>query len=335
MIRNDLHGFDHREPFVIGDFDPDRTFVHVFDDTTLDVIMATLDTTPDFLTYLREKERFLRSQAVVVAGEENLLAYYLGHVDEAGQHAFVVEGSPDLVAIDESWWPHFVKSPERKAQIQHDRVSYAWDRLIEKFATHALDGTQHFATDPPFESSEKILRFMAAESRLRRRYLAQMIVEALEQTETHLRRLRVATSEDPSEPMYVFLLVPWRHDRPYEENRLVRRNFLEASIRVAKFKFRDAVDVVGIATESGLDNEGRSEDALYFDAREWTEEDDRHAQELQGKLGILTAPQMMMTSVTEYPLDSSHTFGQAIPKNPRNKPCPCGSGKKFKRCHGK
>ena len=29
------------------------------------------------------------------------------------------------------------------------------------------------------------------------------------------------------------------------------------------------------------------------------------------------------------------TFVRAEPKVGRNEPCPCGSGKKFKQCHGK
>ena len=29
------------------------------------------------------------------------------------------------------------------------------------------------------------------------------------------------------------------------------------------------------------------------------------------------------------------TLAQAVPKVGRNEPCPCGSGKKYKSCHGK
>lgn len=337
MLRSDVRGLaQHKEPFVIGDLDPTRRFVHVFDDTTLDVVMETLDTTPDFLRYLREKERFIRSHSVFAAGEENLLALYLAKVDENEEHAFSVDKTADLVVIDESWWPNFVQSPERQAQREHDQVSYMWDHLIERFVGHALAGTQHFASEPALESSEKILRFMAAETRLRRRYLSQQLLDAIEQTPPDLRRLRVAFTQHPQEPMYVFLLFPWRRDRSAENNRAVRRNYLEACMRVAKFKNRSAEDIIGIATESGLDNEERSEDAIYFDARHWTEEDDRDAQELQENLDILTAHKVMKTHIEEYPVgprrDDSSIF---VPKNPRNEPCACGSGRKFKRCHGR
>jgi hypothetical protein len=46
---------------------------------------------------------------------------------------------------------------------------------------------------------------------------------------------------------------------------------------------------------------GRSEDALYFDARHWTADDETHAKELQQKHRILTNAQWGRTSEKEYP----------------------------------
>lgn len=100
-------------------------------------------------------------------------------------------------------------------------------------------------------------------------------------------------------------------------------------------KYRDALDVVGIATESGVDHERRSEDALYFDAREWSDEDDELARSYQRDLGILVGEQMFSRHVVEYPIGEAAERGlRELPKNPRNKPCPCGSGRKYKHCHG-
>lgn len=39
-------------PFAVGDLDPTKGFVHVFDDTSLEVVMRTLDTVTDFIHYL-------------------------------------------------------------------------------------------------------------------------------------------------------------------------------------------------------------------------------------------------------------------------------------------
>ncbi|MGH9202875.1 MAG: hypothetical protein ACRD2A_16750, partial [Vicinamibacterales bacterium] len=59
---------------MIGDLDPLRTPIHVYDDTSLDIVLRMLDTTPDFLEYINAKERLFRSRAAVhAAGEEEVL----------------------------------------------------------------------------------------------------------------------------------------------------------------------------------------------------------------------------------------------------------------------
>jgi uncharacterized protein YecA (UPF0149 family) len=75
--------------------------------------------------------------------------------------------------------------------------------------------------------------------------------------------------------------------------------------------------------------DGRSEDLIYLDVREWDENKESHAKQLKDKFGIFKKPQQIGFHLEEYP-------GAAITstkmKNPRNKPCPCGSGKKYKDC---
>ena len=114
----------------------------------------------------------------------------------------------------------------------------------------------------------------------------------------------------------------------------MRRAFLEACCLVVKLKFPAAEDIVGIATESGLRNEGRSEDASYCDARQWNESLEREAKLAQEQLGIMRELRESRFFEHEYPEDDKD-LAASIPPNPRNKPCPCGSGKKYKRCHGK
>jgi len=337
ILRTDLRGFrEHTVPFAIGDLDPERTFVHVLDDTTLDLVMSTLDTTPDFLRSFREKERVCRAHTMFVAGEENLLAQFLTNIDDNGDHALKFDPSLDAILIDESWWEDFVVSDERKAQIEHDRDSYVWDRLIERFAYHALSGTQYQATEPALVTSEIVLRFLAAESRFRRRMLAGALLEAIETTPPDQRRIRLIQSQRQDEPMYVFLLLPWLNDEFEEHNRDFRRAYLERCVFVARMKHPDALDVIGIATTSGIDHDGRSEDALYFDTRSWDEEDDRLARSYQEEAGILINEQMFSKHIQEYPVAGRAGGRQAhSTKHPRNAPCPCGSGQKYKRCHGR
>jgi hypothetical protein len=88
MFNSDLKGRDHYGdpstclPFQIGWLDSDRSFVHVLDDASLDILLSTRDTITDFIGYLCAKEELLRSYRdgrvrFPYAGEEELLANYL------------------------------------------------------------------------------------------------------------------------------------------------------------------------------------------------------------------------------------------------------------------
>jgi hypothetical protein len=82
--------------FGIGDVNPDGSFVHVFDDQALDILMKELDTVTDFTDYLTRRERFIRSGRLLVAvGEEDLFAYYAQSGGPDKEHDFVQpDGEP-------------------------------------------------------------------------------------------------------------------------------------------------------------------------------------------------------------------------------------------------
>jgi hypothetical protein len=335
MLRTDLRGADaHTNPFMVGDLDPDATFVHVLDDTTMDLVLGELDTLTDFVGYLRAKERACRDRTLMIAGEENLLAIYKTTLVADGSHGFDFDSEADVTVLDESHWEAFERSEERKSQIASDHVSYVWDALIEQFGSHTLDGTSYASSEPAFGSAEKILRFMAAESRFRRRMLAEALLEAIETTPDGQRRLRVVPSQQAGEPTYVFLLFPWWDKKSEQENRLARRQYLEACVQVARMRFPGGLDVIGITTEAGGGRAERSEDAIYLDGRDWGPARDADARALQRDLQILVAPKRTARQVDEYPAGSPRPQPRRTAKNPRNKPCHCGSDQKFKRCHG-
>ncbi|HXA45412.1 MAG TPA: SEC-C metal-binding domain-containing protein, partial [Candidatus Angelobacter sp.] len=80
---------------------------------------------------------------------------------------------------------------------------------------------------------------------------------------------------------------------------------------------------------SGLNNDERSEDVMYMDVRAWDSRIEPEIKLMREKLGILTHARQISVHQSEFP--------DVIPKIPklkncRNKPCPCGSGKKYKRC---
>lgn len=337
MVRSDLRGIqEHVEygpPFTIGDLDPKKSFVHVLDDTSLQVLMRALDTISDFALYLSRRERLLRgSIPFSSAGEEEMLSIYLRGLGPDGRHDFVLPPGFCAVSFGEGNWEEFCRNPRRLAQIEADRVSYAWDALIEKFSHHAVNNTQQFAVPGTVAGTEEILRFMAAEPRTRRRMLASELLEMLETTPAHVRRTRLILPSRSGDPFYVFLLLPraaeWS-SREYREQRIM---FLTACCQITKLMYPEALDIVGVATNTGNDEYNRSEDAVYIDARLWEEADNEEARALQEESGLLTSLKETKTVVRDYP-----DIERAVPKSKigRNDPCFCGSRRKYKKCHGK
>jgi SEC-C motif len=333
MLMSDVVGDRHYDmPFTVGWLaDPSHGYVHVFDDTTLDVVMKTLDTITDFVSYLDRKERlFASGTKISAAGDEELLAYYLGHVDSKGNHEFVFPGGYDAIALTEGLWPDFLASEERARQIEADKVSYFWDGLIEKFGHHIIEGSQYEAIPEGVGEQEKIFRFMALEPRTRRRMLSNALLERVAITPQDQRGMRLMLPSNEGDPYYVFLALPRVPEVSEREYRTARRQLLADYCMVTKLEHRSAEHIVGIATEAGLDGSPHSEDALYYDARDWTEADERQARQIQGDLGLLERVTMQRSTEQDYPMKPARWSGRIS----RNSRCFCGSGKRYKRCHG-
>ncbi len=347
MIAPSLIGEEHFSaipPFTIGQIDPARGFIHVLDDTSLDVMLTTLDTISDFTAYLAKKEAFIQSGRLsMAAGEDDLLGYYVKYLNEQGDHDFVVPKRFKSITIDEGFWEAFVSSPERARQLSANRVSYAWDELIEEFNYHALTNTQYRIAHADIKSHERIMRFMAREPRIRRRMLARAILDLIRNTPAASSRAVRCVLPDrarPRDPCYVFLLLGRPSGVSDDEYRGVRKQLLEAYCMAVKLKHPRLRDIIGIATEVGPGPE-RSEDAAYLDARIWTQDDEKEARRLQQELGLLEQTAWFAATEKEYPelTPQPGTTAVGVPVRrmkgrDRNSLCPCGSGRKRKRCCG-
>jgi SEC-C motif len=341
MLVSDVVGDAHFDmPFMVGQVDAAKGYVHVLDDTALEIVMSSLDTITDFTAYLTTKERFLTGKiTVAAAGEEELLAVYLRKVNAAGEHDFVIDGDYDRVVFDEGMWKAFQERPERKAQLESDRISYAWDDLIEKFTFHFMTGTQYFTSGKQMREQEIMFRFLAREPRIRRRVLSESLHEVLERSiySEGILDARVMTPSSRGDPYYVFLFLKRKEGITDEQYRTVRMNLLAEYCAVTKLKFPKAVHIVGIASEAGLPPQ-RSEDLIYLDASNWGPQDEARAQKTQEELGILQKVNPGERRIYEFPVDrdgNPRKPTSARKKPSRNSPCPCGSQKRYKRCHGK
>ncbi len=322
-------------PFVVGDLDPTETFVHVLTESTLNILLGTLDTITDFISYLEAKESLFRSSVSILApGEEDLLALYLMNTDAEGRHVFNFPAGY-TIGLEEGFWNDFCQSPQRKNQIEHNKISYMWDGLIERFNEHILNATQYYTNHLELSGIEPGLRFMAAETRTARRAFMASIGDLLAKARDGQQAFKYFKPYSLESPYYLFMFFPRNGSLSYDEYRTVRGQILQASCKILKYKFPDAKDIVGIASEPHYSRDS-SEDLIYLDAMEWSDELNDEAAEWQSQLGILESPTFKHTRVDEYPSISTSKKDSVIGsrKVGRNEPCPCGSGKKFKRCHG-
>lgn len=299
---------EHNRPFHIGAVNPEKGFVHVFEDFTLDAVFAELDTIADFIAYLTKREIFLTREKPIIlaAGEEQLLSIYLTHMNSEGEHDFVLPNDGynklDFVALDESFWDSMVQNAQYRAKKQADRISYAWDRLIEHFIKYGgiYDDVGHRRTKPT--DMEWGLRFMAAEPRIRRRQLAHALVDLLHNTLQGKRATRVVYSNDFPELVYVFLVLPQLKSENYEEYRENRKALLQAYCKVAKLRCQDASYIIGLATEN-YGSKGASEDLAVLDVREWTHEMQEEAEYIKKEALLLLDDNVSITEgrAQEYP----------------------------------
>lgn len=326
-------------PFTVGRPDHQPGMIHVFDDFTLETVLATLDTITDFVGYLGAKEALLESgKAVMAAGEEELLARYLTHAGPDGGHSFAIPDSVNGAWFDEGSWIEFAKNPQRLAQLEADEISYAWDRLIDRFTHFTTTGGTEYSNFTKISEFERATRFMAREPRTKRRMLSKALLENMSKARPGTERAtRIGLPTGPGDPYYVFLALHPLAGKPREQYRTVRRNLLEALCMAVRARWDDARDIIGIATDP-LQSDEMSEDLAYVDGRQWSEASQLEAERRACELGLLKDIKLRQTHAKEYP-DLPNRAVQPARRSGldigRNDPCPCRSGRKFKKCCGR
>lgn len=307
MFHNTIVGLNnHEPPFVIGDLDRNKSFVHVLDDYTLDILLQNRDTITDFTRYLKNREKFLRSPITVLSsGEEELLTIYMKGLVEDEDKGFVIPCTPDgipfkTIVLQEGCWNEFQNTPGRKGQIEANGISYIWDIIIERLSEHAKNGTYHHVSSGGFIDCEMAIRMMASQNRLERRILSLALQDILLTTEINHSRLRVLPMTR-NNVYFVLVLYPRETFNNYEEYRTERRIFIQSACLVVMKDFPHAVHVVGIATETGIMTTSRTEDLMYINRADWNNECVQLAKKAQKEFDILTHADEIPISIPEYP----------------------------------
>ena len=209
-----------------------------------------------------------------------------------GKHALptIPNGTP-FVALLEGDWEFYVVSPQRAAKKVADAQSYMWDQLIEYQCSFIRAGTAISLPELTATAShhERIIRALADESRLSRRQLAAHFRYALFQSEPDKKFARVVISHDRPNRAYVFLTIPKSKGTEYEEYREIRIAILLTYCYGVKLKFKDDVEVIGVASEP-LTEEMSSQDFMYVGNEPLDNEEIARWSAATAELDVLQSP---------------------------------------------
>lgn len=285
------------KPFRLGWQLPERRFVHVFDESILDIALSELDTIVDFVNYLDEKEAFFKAEdrLVMVPAEEDLIAEYLTTMNENGRHSLPEFPSEyDGIMISEGLWREFHQSDTYKRRTEANQISYLWDSLIEYQAKFIQIGTalaQDAMTGEPaqisFDDHEWVVRALADESRFHRRILAEQLHGALQVNEPGRHFSRSGIFGHRPTRGYVFLVTPRPKDCDYENYRDIRRGKLLAYCHGMKLRDENLAECIGIASEP-MQSEAASQDfiRIEFGSGPLSDEERHDIQEMCEELEI-------------------------------------------------
>ena len=319
-----------------------RNVVHILDGHNMPIVLRELDTVNDFKAYLDEKVRAASAfDYLSYCGEEDLLGHYLLNYDAATQRHVIGPKLKDKingVMIGEGEWHDFVETDLYKNTKNEDRISYFWDKLIQRTCQNSVDGTLGGNSD--IARGESAIYEMVKEPRFMRRGLAEKMLAAVERFPDNGPFVRQVTFLPSFEPNVGYILlqlrVPdaFRSEPDYREK---RQTLLEIACGAAKNKFPYLVKIIGIGIDAPKFSGGTvAEDFILMPCETWPEETKAYYEELNTELNFFgtSALQQFKDNVTQFvsPLQA------AKPTKPnkvgRNDPCPCGSGKKYKKCHG-
>ena len=328
--------FSDSHPFIVSLDKADP--VHLLDSHNLELILGKLDTLYDFQSYLTVKENAIRRyDCVTYCGEEDLLAHYFLNFDsDAKTYMIGVKGGDhNGLMIGEGEWRDFVESGPYKRRKADNQISYAWDRLLQKTGQNALNGVLGGNSD--VFRGKSAIHEMAKEPRLSRRAISGMMAASIKNFPDNATGIVRNLSWMPSffpDVGYVFLQLYHDHPGDYDAvYRPTRRKMLEFACGAAKLKWPDMNKIIGIAIDAPKYSRMNSEDFILLDCANWTPEDQAYYEEANTELRFFQTPSLRehRMRVTEFP---SAQRPHNLPKIGRNQLCPCGSGKKWKRCHG-
>ena len=242
--------------------------IHIFDQSTTEIVLSEQDTINDFLDYLRAREQlFMDNCKVIMNSEKDLLPYFL--LDKKFDH--LPKSTDGIIYLPLGCWENFSRDPRYISHKQKDEITKGWDNMIIR----AREGSHRY---------ELAARELARPNRFQRRFLSMAFGHCM----------RVATS-DKKHPLT-------RHWMPLDklgitycflfhstDDREIRKAELSVICICARSEFPQNPKVVGIATEKPSTLEC-SYDFCVLENYNWTADNEAKVQDIRKKYGILQNP---------------------------------------------
>lgn len=334
-------------PFWVGDIDPSKTFVHVFDEGSLNLLFTELDAGPDFIDYLVERERAIRKEHLsVIYGEEDFLAVYFSNLQPNGFGAYrpyrPIPANVDdfLFTLEEGMWSALRNSGIYAFFEGQRKAAMAWKRVTNDLSEAILSANvgSEVSTDS-LTTHERVVRVMASENRASRAVLGHMLIEKFNTVPGQARSARVVPSLAHPKRIYIFLLFPWIDAHVnYDGYREERKACMKLYARASQVKFPSYSEIVVL----GADTKGSpvSSETVLVAERDPNLSD----AEIAEILSMMEEHQILTTfadpaSLSFHPITPDarifDSFWAAPPPDKLpgvNAPCYCGSGRKYKKC---
>jgi len=318
--------------------------VHVLDSHNMPIVLRELDTVSDFSAYLDEKVRAAAAlEYLSYCGEEDLLGHYLLNYDAATKRHVIGpkgndRGKINGVMIGEGEWRDFIQTGVYKNTKNEDRISYFWDQLIQRTCQNSLEGT--LSGNSNIARGESAIYEMVKEPRFMRRGLSEKMLTAVDRfpdTGSFTRQVTFLPSFEPNVGYVLLQLRVPEEFRAEPDLREKRQTLLEIACGAAKNKFPNLVKVIGIGIEAPKFSDGTvAEDFILMPCEIWPKERKIYYEELNREWNFFGTPALKQfrDTVTQFVQPARPLKLAKSGKTGRNDPCPCGSGKKFKKCHG-
>jgi hypothetical protein len=256
----------HPQTFDVNIVHPTGEIHDVLNEVSLPILLRELDTLPDLIEDLAAKESLIRQRRVVaIAGEEELIGLFLGI--RAGIADLEIPADTRCM-IAEGIDADILTRPQYRKHHLATAPSYFWDSIIQYQSAATLNGTLVPGSLATIKENEEILRLLAAQPRLYRRFLGSSCLDLYRTAPRD--RITSRAMNGAGDTIFVFRIHP-SDGKDSAEQRHVRQPLLQSYCVLTAWRNREEKKVVGVYA-MGIAPDRDGFDLVAIEVLGWTEE---------------------------------------------------------------